>query len=56
MTTWWCEYAWLGGDTVAEAVSVRVEDGVIRELRTGSPHVGNTLHGLVIPHSFQQYL
>jgi len=49
MTTWWCEYAWLGGDAVAEAVSVRVEDGVIRDLRTECLRTGNTLRGLVIP-------
>ncbi len=49
MTTWWCEHAWLGGDTVAEAVTVTVADGVITELHQDTPRTGTTLRGLVIP-------
>ncbi len=47
--TWWCEHAWLGGDTVADAVAVTVEDGVITAVRPDSAPSGRTLRGLVIP-------
>jgi formiminoglutamate deiminase len=47
--TWWCEHAWLGGDTVANAVAVTVEDGVITAVQPGSAPSGRTLRGLVIP-------
>ncbi len=51
MTTsrWWCEHAWLGGDAVADAVTVTVTDGVITALQPDSPRTGTTLRGLVIP-------
>jgi formiminoglutamate deiminase len=47
--TWWCEHAWLGGDTVADAVRVTVDGGVITALQPDSPRAGTTLRGLVIP-------
>ena len=49
MTDWWCEHAWLGGDTVADRVTVSVDDGVIVAVRPDSPPSGTVLHGLVIP-------
>ena len=51
MTTsrWWCEHAWLGGDAVADAVTVTVTDGVVTALQPDSPRTGTTLRGLVIP-------
>ncbi len=47
--TWWCEHAWLGGDTVAESVAITVDDGVITAVEAGRRSTGNTLRGLVIP-------
>ncbi len=47
--TWWCEHAWLGGSTVAGAVSVTAVDGIITAVRPNSPQTGKTLRGLVIP-------
>lgn len=49
MSTWWCEHAWLGGDTVAAAVAVTVDDGVITDVRPDRPRGGKVLRGLVIP-------
>ena len=49
--TWWCERAWLGGDTVDAGVSITVDDGRITSIRTAAaPDPGSRrLHGLVIP-------
>jgi formiminoglutamate deiminase len=49
--TWWCEYAWLGGDTVESAVLISVEDGRITSVQGNvSPNAAsNRLYGLVIP-------
>jgi formiminoglutamate deiminase len=49
--TWWCEHAWLGGDSVADGVLFTVTDGRITAVDTGtSPAPGShRLHGLVIP-------
>ena len=49
MSDWWCEHAWLGGDTVADGVTVSVDDGAIVAVRPDSPPTGTVLHGLVIP-------
>ena len=49
MSTWWCEHAWLGGDTVRAAVAVTVDDGIITDVRADSPRTGKVLRGLVIP-------
>ncbi len=47
--TWWCEHAWLGGDSVADAVTITVAGGVITELQADTVRSGKVLHGLVIP-------
>ncbi len=47
--TFWCEHAWLGGDTVAAAVAVTVDGGVITALQPDSPARGRILRGLVVP-------
>jgi formiminoglutamate deiminase len=54
MTTaasWWCEHAWLGGDTVDSGVLISVVDGRIASLRsnTAPAATSNRLYGLVIP-------
>ncbi len=51
MTDWWCEWAWLGGDTVDQGVLISVADGRITALRSGVAPTGtpNRLYGLVIP-------
>ncbi len=48
---WWCEHAWLGGDTVAASVAITVDDGRITSIRpNASPDPGSRrLYGLVIP-------
>lgn len=50
-STWWCEYAWLGGDTVAASVAIAVDEGLIASIRpNATPGAGSKrLHGLVIP-------
>lgn len=47
--TWWCEHAWLGGDTIAAGVAITVADGVIEAIETGTPPTGRQLSGLVLP-------
>jgi formiminoglutamate deiminase len=52
--TWWCEHAWLGGDSregTADGVSFSVSDGRITAIDTDTAaHPGsNRLPGLVIP-------
>lgn len=51
MSTWWCEYAWLGGATVAERVSISVSDGRITSIDVGTtaPASSQRLSGLVLP-------
>lgn len=50
-TRFWCEHAWLGGDTVAEGVTVEIIDGRISALHSRTtPAGGDTrLPGLVLP-------
>jgi formiminoglutamate deiminase len=49
--TWWCEHAWLGGDTVETGVVITVDNGRISSVQPGTPalRVPNRLYGLVIP-------
>jgi formiminoglutamate deiminase len=49
--TWWCEHAWLGGDTVAAGVLITVDDGRITSLRANAEPepTSNRLYRLVIP-------
>lgn len=64
--TWWCEYAWLGGESAEAGVTVSAEDGVITGVETGvaaRPSGARTLTGLSIPglanahsHAFQRAL
>jgi formiminoglutamate deiminase len=47
---WWCEYAWLGMDTVDAGVTVSVTEGRITAIETNTaPGDAHRLHGLVIP-------
>ncbi|MEV0672775.1 formimidoylglutamate deiminase [Mycobacterium sp. NPDC050441] len=48
---WWCEHAWLGGDTVESGVLISVAEGKVASIRTDMSPVGtaNRLRGLVIP-------
>ena len=49
--TWWCEHAWLGGDSVADGVLFTVTDGRITAIdtRTTALPGSHRLRGLVIP-------
>jgi formiminoglutamate deiminase len=49
--TWWCEHAWLGGDSVADGVLFTVADGRITAIDTDTPARPDShrLRGLVIP-------
>jgi formiminoglutamate deiminase len=51
VSTWWCEHAWLGGDTVAERVAITVSDGRITSVDVGvaAPPASRRLTGLVVP-------
>jgi len=51
MSTFWCEYAWLGGDTVTEGVLVDVAGGRIAAITTGAAATAGShrLAGLVVP-------
>jgi len=51
VTTWWCEHAWLGGDTVAERVAISAADGTITAVEAGveAPAGAHRLAGLVVP-------
>ncbi len=51
MSIWWCEHAWLGGDTVAERVLISVTDGRITavDVETDAPGSATRLPGLVVP-------
>ena len=48
---WWCEHAWLGGDTVEAGVLISVVDGRVAaiEPNTTPDTAVNRLYGLVIP-------
>ena len=66
MSAYWCELAWLGGDSVAEGVAVEVEGERITSVATGvgvPPPAAVRLEGLTIPglanahsHAFQRAL
>jgi formiminoglutamate deiminase len=47
----WCELAWLGGDSAAGDVLITVADGVVTAIATGveCPHDATPLAGLTIP-------
>jgi formiminoglutamate deiminase len=49
--TWWCEHAWLGGDTVERGVLIEVADGRITTIRTDAAPDATLkrLHRMVIP-------
>jgi formiminoglutamate deiminase len=49
--TWWCESAWLGGDSVASRVLISVDGGRITEVRqgVGPPPGSHRLAGMVLP-------
>jgi formiminoglutamate deiminase len=51
VSAFWCERAWLGEDTVAEAVRIRVADGLIEHVEIDTAPVAgdHRLSGLVIP-------
>jgi formiminoglutamate deiminase len=48
---WWCEQAWLGGDTAVDAVLIRTDGGVIRAVETGAtePVGARRLAGVTFP-------
>ena len=48
---WWCEHAWLGGDTVDTGVQITVADGRITSIRSNAAPAAtsNRLYGMVIP-------
>ncbi|MGW4099167.1 formimidoylglutamate deiminase [Mycobacterium sp. NPDC004974] len=48
---YWCQHAWLGGDTVADGVTIEVADGYITAVTADTDHGdGDTaLTGLVLP-------
>jgi formiminoglutamate deiminase len=51
MTGWWCEHAWLGGDSVESGVLIAVADGRITSIRSGAApdRESKRLYGMVIP-------
>jgi formiminoglutamate deiminase len=51
VTTWWCEYAWLGGDAVSEGVLISVSDGRITSVEADAAAGASShrLRGLVVP-------
>ncbi|MBL0886129.1 formimidoylglutamate deiminase [Myceligenerans indicum] len=52
MSSWWCEWAWVGGSRAAAGVVVRTEGGRVTDVTTGvvEPPAGATrLHGLTLP-------
>ena len=51
MTSWWCEHAWLGGDTVSDGVLIAVSGGRITSVETdvAKPTTAQRLPGLVVP-------
>jgi formiminoglutamate deiminase len=51
VTTWWCQHAWLGGDTVSDGVLITVADGHITEIQPDTVALPSShrLTGLVVP-------
>jgi formiminoglutamate deiminase len=52
VTTWWCEWAWLGGEHAEAGVVIEADAGVVTALRTGvaaTPSGAVTLPGLTVP-------
>jgi formiminoglutamate deiminase len=51
VTTWWCEHAWLGGDTVSDRVLIMVAGGRITAIHADTPALPSSyrLPGLVVP-------
>jgi formiminoglutamate deiminase len=49
--TWWCEHAWLGGDTVSDRVLISVSDGRITSIVADAAALPSShrLSGLVVP-------
>ncbi|HLY50983.1 MAG TPA: hypothetical protein VKR21_17465, partial [Solirubrobacteraceae bacterium] len=65
MTSFFCEYAWLGGASATGDVQIEVDQGVITALTPGAsaPSEAERLEGLVLPglanshsHAFQRAL
>ena len=63
MTTYFADYAWLGGDGVERDVAIEVADGRIAAVRPGAERTGTHLKGVTIPglanahsHAFQRAL
>lgn len=50
-TRFWCEHAWLGGDTAADGVTVEVSDGYVTAVTTATDRrdADTVLTGLVLP-------
>jgi formiminoglutamate deiminase len=64
VTVVWCEYAWLGGESLAGGVTMTIDGGTIARVETGTPR-GNAepLPGVTLPgfanahsHAFQRGL
>ncbi|MDA0174141.1 formimidoylglutamate deiminase, partial [Solirubrobacter taibaiensis] len=62
-TTYFADFAWLGGDAVAADVAIDVADGRIVAVRPGAPRAGTHLRGVTLPglanahsHAFQRAL
>ena len=62
-TTYFADYAWLGGDTVTRDVAIDVAGGRIVAVRPGAPRAGTHLRGVTLPglanahsHAFQRAL
>ncbi|MET0473647.1 MAG: formimidoylglutamate deiminase, partial [Mycobacterium sp.] len=51
MSSWWCQHAWLGGDTVEDGVLIEVTAGHITSLRSNAAPTpsSNRLSGLGFP-------
>jgi formiminoglutamate deiminase len=49
--TWWCEHAWLGGDTLSDRVLISVSDGRITSIVADAAALPSShrLSGLVVP-------
>ncbi|OZD01378.1 formimidoylglutamate deiminase [Rhodococcus sp. 06-235-1A] len=50
-STWWCEHAWLGDDTISSSVMISVAGGRITSIapNTHPPRSARVLKGLVVP-------
>ena len=63
VTTYFADYAWLGGDTVTADVAIEVQAGRITAVRPGAQRAGEHLRGVTLPglanahsHAFQRAL